>query len=410
MGKIKNLLFQVFGYIHFTVNVLLIVPPLTYTSLFSTLLLPKMFKRKSVLIGLGVVSSIFVFYSIIHFINGVDLNYYLKSTLFMCFLSFSTLAIYVYLESNLNELAKLFKFLPFVVFGIFVLGIGAYFTDFDHLFWKLHNFEAQGQSIPRYMGLSYEPSYYALSITPVFIFCLLKLLFNVTFRNLGIFILVSIPILATLSFGFFIASFMALVLSFGLIYLLFKEFKRVLIWPIAMILVSLVAVNLSDNAISKRIELIINGNDTSVNGRTVEAFYLGYKCAEQKSVLMGIGPGQIKIIGEEVIRPYYAAWAPIGYSKENWPILSIPNSSAETLAIYGVLGLILRFTFQLFLFFKFKVYRNYFNLILFIFIFVYQLMGGFITSSMEYVLWIFAILPIFPEFNLKQEKKIISFR
>ena len=177
-----------------------------------------------------------------------------------------------------------------------------------------------------------------------------------------------------------------------------------------MILVSLVAVNLSDNAISKRIELIINGNDTSVNGRTVEAFYLGYKCAEQKSVLMGIGPGQIKIIGEEVIRPYYAAWAPIGYSKENWPILSIPNSSAETLAIYGVLGLILRFTFQLFLFFKFKVYRNYFNLILFIFIFVYQLMGGFITSSMEYVLWIFAILPIFPEFNLKQEKKIISFR
>jgi len=406
MEKIRSRLFLLLGFIHFLLNVFLLIPPLTYTSLVSIVWFPKLLKNKSILKYLGLIFLIFLYYALIHFFNGVEWQYYIKSSLFMCFIVVSTIAMYSYLKENIEKIPILFRYLPFAIFGVFLLGIVFYLSDYSYLFWKQHTFVEEGHFTPRFLGLTYEPSYFALSIAPIFVYSLLKVLFNVSIRNLGVLLMVSLPIIATLSFGFFITAFLSIVIGFGFVFIRYREFKRILIYPFILIFISVIAISITDSSISKRFDIILEGNDSSVNGRTSEAFYLAYQCAKQKSVLLGIGPGQIKVIGEDVIRPYYSAWAPIGYSKENWPILSIPNSSAETLAIYGIIGLIIRFSLQIFLFFRFKVYQNYFNLILFLFIFIYQLMGSFITSSIEYVIWIFAILPIFQQFQIKSDNKL----
>ena len=80
-------------------------------------------------------------------------------------------------------------------------------------------------------------------------------------------------------------------------------------------------------------------------------------------------------------------------------VARIPNSAAETLAVYGVLGFAARIAVQGWLFLRFKVYRNLFSMGLFLFIFIYQFTGSYITSPLEYVIWMLAVLPLFPEFH-----------
>ena len=135
---------------------------------------------------------------------------------------------------------------------------------------------------------------------------------------------------------------------------------------------------------------------------------LGYQCAETESVWFGVGLGQVKYVGEEIIRPYYYAMDPVGYSVENWPVMHIPNSMAETLAIFGIVGVLLKIGFQLYCFAAFRVYQNYFNLSVFSFLFVYQMMGSFILSATEIIMWSFALARIFTVFDVSQKAKTLS--
>jgi hypothetical protein len=86
-------------------------------------------------------------------------------------------------------------------------------------------------------------------------------------------------------------------------------------------------------------------------------------------------------------------------------IASIPNAAAETLAIFGWAGLILRIGIELFFFFLTKVWTNYYRLLLFLFVFIYQFTGSFITNVAEYVIWILAFTNVFHQFDVKAGAK-----
>ena len=148
-----------------------------------------------------------------------------------------------------------------------------------------------------------------------------------------------------------------------------------------------------DNALFLRIENIFAGADSSGRGRTYEAFILADKLLDEKSHMWGIGLGQIKLLGAEIIRDFYLY--PMDYT-----VFTIPNAAAETLAIFGWVGFSLRILIQLVLFFRTKVWTNYYRLLLFIFIFLYQFTGSFITNIAEYVIWILAFTNVFPQFNV----------
>jgi hypothetical protein len=148
-----------------------------------------------------------------------------------------------------------------------------------------------------------------------------------------------------------------------------------------------------DNILFVRVGNIIAGNDSSGRGRTSEAFILAKKLLLMKSGTWGIGIGQIKVIGTQVIRDFYLY--PPEYSN-----IAIPNVTAETLALFGWVGLALRFFLELFFFFYTRVWKNYYRLMLFLFIFFYQFTGSFITNVAEYVIWILAFTEAFPQFQV----------
>jgi hypothetical protein len=151
------------------------------------------------------------------------------------------------------------------------------------------------------------------------------------------------------------------------------------------------------NPFFTRIRNIFSGQDSSGKGRTVEAFLLANKILQEKNEYWGIGLGQIKIAGDNIIRNYYL------YNMDI--TVTIPNAAAETLAIFGWMGFMLRITVEIFLFFYTRVWTNYYRMLLFFFIFIYQFTGSFITNIAEYVIWILAFTNIFHQFDVKTENR-----
>ncbi len=93
-----------------------------------------------------------------------------------------------------------------------------------------------------------------------------------------------------------------------------------------------------------------------------------------------MGLGQLKLLGVEIWNKFYNTVFDTNQ-------ITIPNAVAETFAIYGIAGLLIRFGLEWYFFFRTKPYTNYYRLGLFIFIFIYQFTGSFLFNIAEYVIW-----------------------
>jgi hypothetical protein len=146
------------------------------------------------------------------------------------------------------------------------------------------------------------------------------------------------------------------------------------------------------NPLFTRILNIFSGSDTSAKGRTGDAFFLARKMLEQKNEWWGIGVGQVKLVGHDIVSGYYL------YNMDF--VATIPNAMAETLAIFGWVGFWIKLLVELAFFYYTKVWTNYYRLLLFLFIFIYQFTGSFITNMAEYVIWILAFTNVFKAFDV----------
>ena len=63
---------------------------------------------------------------------------------------------------------------------------------------------------------------------------------------------------------------------------------------------------------------------------------------------------------------------------------------------------------EIFFFFQTRVWTNYYRLWLFLFMFIFQFAGSFITNVAEYVIWILAFTKVFEQFNIKREENIVT--
>jgi hypothetical protein len=260
--------------------------------------------------------------------------------------------------------------------------------------------------IPRLKMLTYEASYYSLIIAPVFCYYLLKkILLN---AKTGILLLsLTVSLLLSLSFGVLAGILISLVLVYC--FNLNELGKRInlayLVTSLLIVIVGVVCLYIFNpqNILFDRIRNIITGKDTSANGRTYESFILAWNIAKMKSIYWGIGLGQLKLIGRDYIIQYYL------YT-DIPPVIRIPNAVAETLNIYGITGIVFRFGIIAYMFFKTKVWNNYYRLTLFIFVFIYQFTGSFLFNVAEYVIWILSfstnIFPAFDRRHFVREKNI----
>lgn len=341
-------------------------------------------------------------FAIVHFFNGVNFKYYVTSTVLLFTAYIFTYTFKTFIEKTLIEQKKYLEelFLKFTSlnFLLTLIAIVLYFTPYWDWVWirnsvsdKLHNF-------PRLAMFTYEPSYYSTLLVPIFLFYLACFMEHPHRKYIKLLLIISLSLILSFALGVLASIFIAVVL---LVLFKFKHLlkKRKFVNSITLIFISVILILIflaafyPDNPLFLRVTNIFSGRDSSGKGRTVEAFILSYKIAQQKSLIWGAGLGQIKEVGDSIIRSHY------NYSTNEIPVVTIPNAVAETLAIFGFFGLSIRIFVQIFLFFKTKVSNSSYRLMLFLYIFIYQFTGSYITNIAEYIIWILAFVPYFNQFE-----------
>lgn len=379
---------------------------LLYTNLLTPFILIWLIKQRYVKPLIYACAALIPF-SVLHCIYGVDLKSFLIShALFISTIIF-VIAAYLYV-SRYHDLKAVFKQIIVFNFVLVIIAIPFYFMDYSYqkLFWYTNLFTSH-KLYTRLALFTYEASYYSLLLVPVCYYYYFKIILKLQFiQGRFMLLIISLPLLLSMSFGVIGGTLVtALLMAWLNRNSLLKYRIPVMIisflFIASVILLFVLFAFFSDTLLVKRISNIFIGTDTSTNGRTFESFQIAWKTIHLKSTWFGCGLGQVKLLIPKIIRTYFQHWGAV-------EVYRIPNAVAETLAIFGVFGLIVRFGLIFYFFVKGKVRYNYFQMALFIFIFIYQFTGSYITNIVEYVIWIFAFTPVFSEFNKQTDALTIN--
>jgi hypothetical protein len=390
-----------FAFIYFFINSLALPIGLTYTAILSPLFYWWVIRsrKKEILLPFFVCLAPFL---IIHFILAVDTKTYIISIVNYTAVYIFCQAFYTFIKVC-EQPEKIFRKLLILNFAFCLIAILVYFTSYDRLLWMEHTITDGLDNFKRLKLFTYEASYYAALFTPLFFFYLLQIILHRNKINSWLLLpMLLLPYMLSFSIGVTGSVLVAILLTYCVYFRTLTRKKRVVSLLILGGGVSLsvfvaLLIFFPQNSLFIRAGNIFSGNDTSGKGRTSEAFMLAWQILEQKSFAWGVGPGQIKLLGADIIRSFYL------YDLD-YNTIAIPNAAAETLAIFGWAGLLLRILVELFLFFYTRVWKNYYRLLLFLFIFLYQFTGSFITNIAEYVIWILAFTNTFPGFDVRNNR------
>lgn len=367
--------------------------------LFTTLLTPFFFLsllRKKGLQAYFVFLIITVVFAVIQLPAVAYLRVYIQSFGLLQCTAIFTVNAYCFFKEEV-DLSGSFKVFGTVNLLLLLVSIVALFLPLLRPFlWYEISMSEGLPIIPRLKMFTYEASYYSLIIVPLFGFYLLKKLL-LSARTGILFLSLGLSLLLSLSFGVLgsIAISILLLYCFNL-----KELGKTINLNYAGAIVVILVIVLAgiywlypENVFFERLRNIASGKDSSAKGRTTDSFVLAWNIAKMKSVYFGIGPGQLKLIGRDYIIHFYQ------YT-DIPAVTRIPNAVAETLNIYGIAGLLVRFFIIVYLFFKTRVWHNYYRLFLFLFVFLYQFTGSFLFNVAEYIIWALAFSPnVFPQFD-----------
>lgn len=339
----------------------------------------------------------FLFYAIMHYILGVDVVHYFRSVLVMMGLSSFLILFYFLVNNRSVNWDVIFRDITILNFLLTVLSFPLlFFPSINDIVWYKVPV-SMDIVVPRLKLFTEEASHYSYLLAPIAIYFYSKIVFFKTTRPFFTLLMITVPLLASFSMGVLSAIIMSAMVVF--IFYFTRLFptagKRFNFFAIITATVCAVLIWYKfnpNNILFVRIHNIFTGEDTSARGRTYEAFILANKVIAQKSYWWGIGPGQLKLIGRDIIVQYYL------YSKIP-EVIRIPNACAETIVYFGYTGFCIRILIEIVLFFTTRVYTNPYRLWLFVFAFIYQFTGSYITNAAEYLVWIIAFSSIFPEYE-----------
>lgn len=378
-------LFTLIAVVYMFFNSMLLPEGLLYTTLLAPFMLLLLIRSGGMHLYLPVLFVCLV-YAAAHWPSVQFPAAYLKSFILAQATAVFIITAWQAIRKNIDN-SNVFKVLGLVNLALLILSLlFLFWPGFSGLVWYKIPISPGIPVVPRLKMFTYEASYYSLIILPVFLYYFLKI-WLAGLRPGLIFLSLLFSLLLSFSLGVWACLLLSLVLLFLThIGTLGKKVQWRYLIPCSIALflgLGLLYLVYPDNPLYQRIENIFAGKDTSARGRTFEAFTLAVDIAGMKSLTWGIGLGQLKEIGRDYIIQFY--------QYTNIPAtVRIPNAVAETLNIFGVSGLVLRFGLILFLYFKTRVWQNYYRLLLFIFIFIYQFTGSFIFNVAEYILWCLA--------------------
>lgn len=343
--------------------------------------------------------GILLVFGIIHAFLGVNYTAFFVSNVVFLALIIGVICFYQrakqidYFEEIILRITQLN-----VVFTIIALAT-LFFLKSTYL-WYLVPYTSNAEALPRLKLFTEEASHYSFLLLPVFYYWLYQLLAQFNWRTFGY--LMSIIISLILSFSLGVLSIIAITLILVLMlysrsilsHQRYRKFLLILLFILVTIGL-LLAFFFPINPLTIRINNLINGQDTSGRGRTYESFEIAWRVLQLNYPLIGIGLGQFKLIGRDVLLFYY--------KYHTIPaVVRLPNALAETLVSFGVLGAVLRIFLQIYWGIKAAIFQNVFQTSLFISLFIYQFTGGFLFHSFEYYYWILAFVPVFKSFDKQQ--------
>lgn len=330
--------------------------------------------------------------------QGVEMKSYLISSILMLTVLVFFITSYYLVKKHGAILDLLFrKVLLINAFFVLLALMALPFAGLRDLFWYDVPFSKGLDVILRLKLFTYEASYYSLIMMPVFLYFIMRVFYDKEKHPLLIFLAAAIPLLLSLSFGvigsMLIALLICLIFYWRRIPLALKRFS--LLSSLFMFaLIFLLYVIWPQNPIYYRVENIFQGDDTSAMGRLVYSFMFARDIIWPEYSFFGIGPGQIKIIAHDMIINHYK------YQGTLDTIVRIPNSMAELLTIYGIYGLVFKLFLEIYFFFKTRIYSNLYAVALFMFIFIYQFTGSFVTNVAELGIWAVVFGTRFIEFEI----------
>ena len=399
--KTKYSIFLSVAIIYFFCNNTFLPNGLLYTAMLTPFFLYWLFVTDKIveLIKWGVLLLIPIPF---HFLVGVDIKtYFISSGLVFTVWVFLFTAIYAVKMMNTN-LDRVFKVILLINFVLVVLvWILSLFNLGNSFFWHDRIMTTGINYVPRLMLFNYEPTLYALALSPVFVFYLLKVLTNKIESAWFYFLAVGLPLALSLSFGVIGGLAISFIISYAIFYkylpgitkrYFFVGFVSIVLTIIVFLFVA------PENAVFIRIANIFQGIDGSASARLDFSYDIAIKIIKYFKAWFGIGPGQVKIVFDEIILNVLNRPIPDEYDYR------IPNSMAEMLATYGVYGFIVKIAVEVFFFIKLKIYRNIYAFTLFLFIFIYQFTCSFIVNVMEIGTWVIVFQSRFIDFEIDNIK------
>lgn len=393
--------FLIVAIVYMFLNSFLLPEGLLYTTLISPFMFLFLLNHKGIRVYAAFL-AVSLFYVCIHWGSISFPASYLKSFALLQCIGIFVIHSY-YMIQRYIDAVKVFKVLGMVNLGLLLVSCATLWVSaLSDLLWYKVPISPGIPVIPRLKMLTYEASYYSLVIFPVAAYYLLKVWLLRAKRGIILY-----SLLLSLLLSFSLGVWAGIIISLLLLFLFYpKTFyrntsRKLLIWFIIILILSLLFLHVfyPDNPLYQRIDNIFSGTDTSARGRTYEAFSLAVHIARMKSLIWGIGLGQLKEIGRDYIIQYY-------HYSHIPDTVRIPNAVAETINIFGISGLVIRFVLIGYLFFRTRVWTHYYRLFLFIFMFIYQFTGSFIFNVAEYMIWILAFSPgILPFFEVREQEK-----
>jgi len=323
---------------------------------------------------------------------GVDSYFYYARSCILLWTVYITVYAFAVALPRIGNLERFFEHLIAANFFIAMLAVLLIPTPLVALVWNNgeHLLDPTAYT-SRLALLTSEPSVYGFLMAPLLVFAALRLLYRPVRRNLLYMAFIVIPMLLSQSFGAIsICSAGILVALLTILPNLFKQRStRVALLGGAFLLVLLVAVALVvPNPLTARFAAVVNGTDSSVQSRTTNGLALAYLLVPPKQLLWGLGLGQTKL--QDVSSP----GASLGFGNA-----VIPNSIADMFVSFGLVAVFLKLAVEIYFFFRFRVFRNTFQLSMYVVTFLLQFTGSNLMDVQEYLMWVLAFAPLFPVMN-----------
>ncbi|UTW67155.1 hypothetical protein KFE94_03285 [bacterium SCSIO 12643] len=321
-------------------------------------------------------------YLIAHFFNDhVGWYYYYRSML----LHFLTLIQVIWFYDAVNRkpeiVLRTFDKVVIINSWFFILAILTLSIGYADLFWEVSKFSRVGL-LPRFRLFTIEPSYYSMAFAPILFFFIVK-------RDKPKVLVLLVALFASLSFGVLGGIILSLLILF-----IKKTRHRIdkkkltqigyLMLGVFVIIV-IISFLFPENIVFVRLGNILTGNDSSARGRISEPWLLANKILkEHGSYLFGVGWGQIRELGQEIIRSFYS------YTQTPTSKFGLPNVLTEILTIFGYVGLVIVLAVEIVLYRITNVSKSDFRFLIFWFIFIYQFTGSYSSSVLFYCYWVLA--------------------